>query len=188
MFYGKIENGILVQRQRNPQDGFVEIPSNVVCGMEYDEQSGEWSDPEISLSQAKQNSLSLLLDNYEKAAVSLLEMYQSPFERLTWNTQVFEASLVTAAGSSGSNDTPFFDAFVSENPDFAGVGSTEAQNKALLKQTIESNNSSFASAAGSLTGQLSAKRHAIMSASTNVEVELVDLTFVVPSISVEDKF
>ncbi len=181
------ENGVLLQKQPNPASGFIEIPSSAICGMVRDAETGEYSLPPVTLTDAQNRAIVNLMSNYNTVSASLLDLYQSPFERSTWNTQVFEANLVTAAGSSGANDTPFFDAFVAENPDFAGPGSTTNQNKALLKQTIEANNAEFAAAAGSLTGQLSAKRHAIVEAATNVEVEAVDLTFVIPTVSLTDK-
>ena len=32
MRYGKVEAGILIQRQLTPEDGFIEIPDSAVCG------------------------------------------------------------------------------------------------------------------------------------------------------------
>lgn len=188
-YYGLVdESGVLVQRQTTPSDGFVAIPEDVVCGMVYDEIGDIWYDPEIPLSSLKAKTLRDLVTNYNVACEGLMDVYMSPFERLTWNTQVFEADLVNASGSPGSNDVPFFDGFIASNPDFAGPSSTDNENRALLKSVVEANNAVFAGAAGNLTGQLSKKRHDILGAADESELDLVDLTFVIPSISVEDKF
>lgn len=36
MRYVKIENGVVVQKQPYPGDGFIEVSDDVVCGMTYD--------------------------------------------------------------------------------------------------------------------------------------------------------
>lgn len=47
MMYGlHDENGILIQKQPNPADGFIAIPDNAVCGMIRDDQTGEYSNPD----------------------------------------------------------------------------------------------------------------------------------------------
>lgn len=33
--YGLIENGVLIQKQYKPQEGFVKIPDSAVCGMSW---------------------------------------------------------------------------------------------------------------------------------------------------------
>lgn len=187
--YGLIdESGVLVQKQPSTGDGFVEIPDDVVCGMVYDSETDQWFDPEFPLSDLKNRKLKELITSYNKSSEDLLDVYLSPFERLTWNTQVYESGLVNPSGSSGSNDVPFFDGFIEANPDFAGEGSTDNENRALLKSVIEANNAVFANAAGNLTGQLSKKRHDILASVDESELNLVDITFVIPSVSVEDKF
>lgn len=46
MPYGLIENGILIQKQLDPQEGFIEIPDNVVCGMYFDGNDFIMPDPD----------------------------------------------------------------------------------------------------------------------------------------------
>ncbi|MBF57744.1 MAG: hypothetical protein CME80_08500 [Halomonas sp.] len=43
MAYVKIENGVVVQKQPNFQEGFTEAPDNIVCGMIYE--NGAFSSP-----------------------------------------------------------------------------------------------------------------------------------------------
>lgn len=194
MKWALIKNGSVAElTETNPSGRYhkdllwVECAENTEIGMVYDSELESFSNPETPISQIKNNAIISLVSNYNQACSELLDLYTSQFERLTWNTQVFEANLVTVAGSSGANSTPFFDAFVAANPDFAGPGSTTAQNKAALKATIESNNDEFAGAAGDLTGQLSAKRYAIINAADEAAVDAVDLTFTIPTVNLEDK-
>lgn len=45
-WYGKLdENGVVIQKQPYAQDGFVEIPSDVVCGMVWNGDEYETPDP-----------------------------------------------------------------------------------------------------------------------------------------------
>lgn len=46
MAYVKIENGVVVQKQPNAAQGFIESPDSVVCGMLY--ANGEYSAPVVS--------------------------------------------------------------------------------------------------------------------------------------------
>jgi hypothetical protein len=44
--YVLIESGVVVQKQPSPQDGFIQAFDNVVCGMLYDAETGEFTTPE----------------------------------------------------------------------------------------------------------------------------------------------
>lgn len=188
MWYGKIEDSVLVYKQRKPGEGLVPVPNDAVCGMIYNEGLDTWSTPDIPISDIKSRAIKSLTSAYDSASKSLIDVYLSEFERLTWHTQVIEASMVNSSGSPGSNPVPFFDAFILANPDFAGEGSTDNENRALLKSVIESNNEQFASAAGNLIGQLSKKRYEIINSSNETEVNAVDMSFDIPSVELEDKF
>ena len=49
MTFVKIENNIVVQKQLTATEGFVEAPSNVVCGMVYN--NGSFDLPDVSTDQ-----------------------------------------------------------------------------------------------------------------------------------------
>ena len=46
MTYLLIESGVVVQKQPNPQDGFIAASDGVVCGMLYNSETGEFTAPE----------------------------------------------------------------------------------------------------------------------------------------------
>jgi len=46
MTYVLIESGVVLQKQPNPQDGFIEASDGVVCGMLYNSETGEFTTPE----------------------------------------------------------------------------------------------------------------------------------------------
>ena len=46
MTYLLIESGVVVQKQPNPQDGFIAASDGVVCGMLYNAETGEFTAPE----------------------------------------------------------------------------------------------------------------------------------------------
>mgnify|MGYP003640800807 FL=1 len=54
MAYVLTENGIVTQKQPNQQDGFIEAPDNVVCGMLYNAETGEFSAPPAPAPQVPQ--------------------------------------------------------------------------------------------------------------------------------------
>ncbi len=51
--YGKIVDGILTQKQPNPQSGFVGIPGDAICGQVTTDGGLTFTDPVISLADAK---------------------------------------------------------------------------------------------------------------------------------------
>ena len=44
--YVLIESGVVIQKQPNPQDGFIQAPDSVICGMLYNSETGEFTSPE----------------------------------------------------------------------------------------------------------------------------------------------
>lgn len=52
MAYVKIENGIVIQKQPNQEEGFIEVDDNVVCGQIFSD--GEFSNPVPELNKPQQ--------------------------------------------------------------------------------------------------------------------------------------
>lgn len=54
MSYVKIENGVVIQKQPYPEDGFIEVHDSVICGMTYDGENFTNPVAEFSLEGLKQ--------------------------------------------------------------------------------------------------------------------------------------
>lgn len=127
------------------------------------------------LEQAKKDALEVLNKNFSECSAQCRGYYDSPEERETWDQQKKEAEEYT---SNPLTVTPFMNAFILANPNMT---------KAQLATTILANAAAMAAAAGDLGGQLSAKRAEVLAAVDEADVNAVDLTFTMPSISLLDK-
>ena len=76
MPYGLIdENDILIQKQPDPSNGFIEIPSDAVCG-QIKQPDGSFIDPSITVSQeSARNAINIAAGN---ARFKIMEAFVSP--------------------------------------------------------------------------------------------------------------
>ena len=93
MAYVLIENGVVVQKQPYPQDGFIETTNSVVCGMLYDAQTDKFTTPptapepiptSISPRQARLALLQADLLSQVDTAISSLESPAKETAQIEW--------------------------------------------------------------------------------------------------------
>lgn len=81
MAYGKITNGILVQKQPDKESGFVVIPDDAVCGQVTADGGLTFTNPPVLLQSAKDTK------NAELGAAYLAAIYTD----VIYNTNTFQA-------------------------------------------------------------------------------------------------
>jgi hypothetical protein len=69
MAYIKLENNLVIQKQPNPQDGFIEAPDDVVCGM-VKNGDGYVVPPKVESSEERIQELKQLLKDSDYVALS----------------------------------------------------------------------------------------------------------------------
>ena len=133
MAYVKIENGVVIQKQPNQQEGFIEAPNSVVCGFLYE--NGVFTQPlppEKTAQEIKQE-YEQQLDSYidsvaqskgydNRITASLRASYEGPWQQegiifAQWMDSVYvSAYQVLSDVENNVRELPTFETLVSELP------------------------------------------------------------------------
>ena len=163
MAYFKVESGVVVQKQPNAEEGFIEGPDDVYCDYLY--KSGKFSAPSA---QTPDRAALVATNNAQyDAAISLMTSDYPAAEISTWERQRAE---VIAWSADSTAPTPWIDIAASAR----GLDREEYLSRTLSKVNA------FAMASAYLTGRRQGIDDQIRAATTADQLAAIVIDYTLP--------